>query len=160
MSSTQNSKRRTEIVVDDPRLGKGPVRIQLQVAWGEMDALGHVNNTVYLRWFENARIAYLRHTEVLDSMRRMELAPILAHQTIDYLLPVTHPDTVEVATTVTSIGNTSFTMAFRINSMRHGALAAEGSGRLVMVDIQRKCKVPVDAKLRQLIYDIEGGRKL
>ena len=37
-----------------------PVSVQIPVAWGDMDAFGHVNNTVYLRWFETARIAFFR----------------------------------------------------------------------------------------------------
>ena len=35
----------------------GPVTIRQRVAWGELDALGHVNHTVFLRWFENARFS-------------------------------------------------------------------------------------------------------
>ena len=40
----------------DPLAGY-PVRIEVPVAWGEMDAFGHVNNVVYFRYFESARIA-------------------------------------------------------------------------------------------------------
>ncbi len=36
-------------------LGKWPVTVELPVQWGDMDAFGHVNNAVYLRWFESRR---------------------------------------------------------------------------------------------------------
>ena len=39
-------------------MNRWPVTIELPVQWGDMDSFGHVNNVVYLRWFESARIAY------------------------------------------------------------------------------------------------------
>ena len=42
-------------------LGSWPVSVELPVQWGEMDDFGHVNNAVFLRWFESARIAYFQH---------------------------------------------------------------------------------------------------
>ena len=44
--------------------GRWPVRRELPVQWGDMDAFAHVNNTVYLRWFETVRIAYFEELDV------------------------------------------------------------------------------------------------
>lgn len=44
-----------------------PVVIELPVVWGEMDAFAHVNNVVYFRYFESARIAYLERINCLES---------------------------------------------------------------------------------------------
>ncbi len=44
-----------------------PVVVEITVAWGEMDALKHVNNVVYFRYFENARIAYFEKVEILGA---------------------------------------------------------------------------------------------
>jgi acyl-CoA thioester hydrolase len=73
-----------------------PVSLTIPVAWGDMDAFGHVNNTVYLRWLESARIDYFKKVGLLDRMARDRVGPILARTEIDYRRPVTWPDTVHV----------------------------------------------------------------
>ena len=55
-----------------------PVHVRLPVQWGDQDAFGHVNNTVYLRWFETARIAYSDRAGLLQIDQSQRLAPILA----------------------------------------------------------------------------------
>lgn len=104
-----------------------PIRVRRPVLWGEMDALGHVNNTVYLRWFEEARVQYSLHEKLGGAL----VASILAHQRIDYLSPVVYPDTVEVRVSVVKIGGASMTMAFEIWSEVQGRAVAKGEGVLV-----------------------------
>ena len=53
-----------------------PVQLEIPVAWGDMDAFGHVNNTVYLRWFESARIAFFERISIRAS-RPEKVGPIL-----------------------------------------------------------------------------------
>jgi len=114
---------------DAPRL-----RVEIPVAWGEMDSLGHVNNTIYLRWFESARIAYFEEVGVLERFKTEEIGPILARATIDFRKPVAHPDTVTVSARVVRTGNSSFVMAYTATSAAQGgALVAEGEGVIVMV---------------------------
>ena len=55
-----------------------PVIVEFPVAWGEMDALGHVNNIVYFRYFETARIAYFERVKLLELMEKTGIGPILA----------------------------------------------------------------------------------
>jgi acyl-CoA thioesterase FadM len=47
-----------------------PVVIEVPVAWGEMDAFGHLNNIVYFRYFESARIAYFHKIGLIDMMTK------------------------------------------------------------------------------------------
>src|SRR5687767_1167703 len=54
------------------------VTVEIPVQWGDMDAFGHVNNTVYFRWFESARIAYFEKIGLNERMRRDRKGPILA----------------------------------------------------------------------------------
>ncbi len=54
-----------------------PVVLAIPVAWGDMDAMGHVNNTVYLRYFESARIAYFERVGFLEEMASSGVGPIL-----------------------------------------------------------------------------------
>ena len=106
-------------------MNRWPVTIELPVQWGDMDSFGHVNNIVYLRWFESARIAYFEKAGILSQMP--DIGPIQARQVIDYRLPLTYPDRLLVSATVTKLGNTSFTMALRARSHAHDRAVANSA---------------------------------
>jgi acyl-CoA thioester hydrolase len=67
-----------------------PVTVSRPIQWGDMDALGLVNNARYLTWFESARIALLSWAGVLADRPR-EMGPILATTTCDFVRPLTFP---------------------------------------------------------------------
>ena len=128
-----------------------PIARQIPVAWGDMDALGHVNNTVYLRWFESARIASFDEVAVDFE----DVGVILAHQRCDYLAPVAYPDIVEARTGVIRIGGKSFTMAFEIRSAKSGEVAARGEGVLVAFDYRTQSPVEIPPAIRAAITSLE-----
>jgi acyl-CoA thioester hydrolase len=139
-------------------LGRWPVSIELPVAWGDMDAFAHVNNAVYLRWFESARIAYFERLGVGDRMTDDKVGPILARAAVNYRLPLTYPDTVRVEATVVRLGQTSLTMQYRVTSRAHeAAVAAEGEATVVMVRYPHGAKVPLDAAFRERIFALEAA---
>ena len=136
-------------------LGRWPVTIELAVQWGEMDSFGHVNNVVYLRWFESVRIAYFERAGILEGMP--DVGPIQARQEIDYRLPLRYPDRLLASITVTKLGNTSFTMQVRLRSQAHDrAIAAEGVTVIVMMDYRNGRKVPLGEQLRARIHALEA----
>ena len=136
-------------------LGRWPVSLEVPVAWGDMDAFDHVNNTVFLRWFESARIAYFGELGFLDRMESDGVGPILARATCDYRLALRYPDRVRVEATVTRLGTSSFVMGYRAFSAEHDALAAEGEGVIVLLDYGSGQKAPLDDDLRRAIEALE-----
>jgi len=120
-------------------------RVTLAVLWGDMDALGHVNNLVYLRWFEEARIRHAREAGLMDLGG---VGVILAHQRCDYLAPLTYPDTVEVRMALTRVGTRSFTLAFAVRSEALGRDVARGEGVLVAFDYATQRSVPLPEQAR------------
>ena len=74
-------------MADDP-LAAYPVRIAVPVAWGEMDAMGHVNNVVYLRYFESVRMVYLERIGLMAHMQEHGVGPILAETRCRFRLPL------------------------------------------------------------------------
>jgi len=137
-----------------PGTGTWPVEIETPVAWGEMDAYGHVNNIVYLRWFESCRMAFFRRSGVIERVKSEGIGPILARTTIDYRYAVCYPDRVRISTTVTRMGNSSFTMLYRVVSLETGKLAAEGEAVIVMVNYEKESAVPLWPELRSAIERI------
>lgn len=127
-----------------------PVALRIPVAWGDMDALAHVNNTVFLRWFESARIAWWERLGFSDRPQSDGIGPILARTAIDYRRPVTYPDTVEVSVKTLRVGGKSVTLGYEVrSSAQDGAIVAEGETVLVLFDYHRKVAVPLDDTLRR-----------
>lgn len=136
-------------------LGRFPVKLEHRVAWGEMDAFGHVNNANYLRWFESARIAYFEKIAVsVGAQDASPWVPILGRATIDFRKPVSYPDTVTLEATVTKFGNTSFTMAYRAVSAALG-LAAEGEAIVVLLDPSGQ-KLPLPEEFKKAVEALEA----
>ena len=140
----------------DISIGRYPVSVKVPVAWGDMDAFQHVNNVVYARWLESARIVYLERIGLIERMGQEGVGPILAKTVIDYQRPIKYPDTVRVDATVTRIGTSSFTMAFRIHSEALGADAATGEQVMVVYDYRAGRSAPVDERLRTAIATVEA----
>lgn len=132
------------------------VSVEIPVAWGDMDAYQHVNNVVYLRWFETARIAYFERLGIVERKESEGYGPILARTEVDYRLPLTYPDTVRVEISVREVRKSSFTMAYRLWSEALGAEAAAGTSVIVMYDYRAGRSAPVDDRLRSAIAALEA----
>jgi acyl-CoA thioester hydrolase len=137
-----------------------PEVVEIPVQWGDQDAFRHVNNTVYLRWFESSRIAYARRLGVWDQLESANIGPILASVHCDYLRPLTYPDTVSVGSKVERIGRTSLTIGHRVVSKSTGAVAAEGTAVLVLYDYTKAEPCEIPERIRQAAREIEGGRTI
>jgi acyl-CoA thioester hydrolase len=140
----------------DPLAGF-PTIITLPVQWGDQDAFLHVNNTVYIRWCESARIAYLDQTGLSESMERDKIGPILAAISCNYRRPVTYPDTIRCGARITRLGRSSLSMEHRIYSETQQAVVADAESTLVVYDYDRQASHPIPDDIRQAIEKIEGG---
>ncbi len=130
------------------------VWVTLPIQWGDQDAFGHVNNTIYLRWFESARIEYGNRAGL--SQTGQSVGPILAAISCNYRRQLTYPDTIHVGARITRIGNSSLKMEHRLISDRLGAVAADGDSTLVAFDYAAQRPVSVPAPIRASIEQLEG----
>jgi acyl-CoA thioester hydrolase len=133
-----------------------PVVVTIGLMWGDQDAFQHVNNTVYLRWCETARVEYLRRIHMWPAAPGQGVGPIVAAISCDYKLPLTYPDTVHVGSRVTHIGKSSFRMEHLVVSHRHDTVAAEVVSTLVVLDYARGKAVPVPQEVRDHIARLES----
>jgi len=140
----------------DTLLTDFPVITILPVQWGDQDCFAHVNNTVYFRWCETARIEYFEQIGLPATPPGDGIGPILASIECNFRRPVKHPDTVAVGSRVTRIGNSSFQMEHHIASRRVKAIVAEASSTIVYLDYGRHKPVPLPASLRLAIARLEG----
>jgi len=131
--------------------------ICVPVQWGDQDALGHVNNTVFLRWFEIGRIAYFQRLGLSHDLASQKLAPILAAVSCSFKRQVTFPDRVHVGTRVARVGTSSLVVEHAILSERQQALVAEGSSTIVHYDYEAQKSCPIPDVIRRAIAEIEAS---
>ena len=135
-----------------------PVELTFPVAWGQMDAFEHVNNVVYFRFFEDARIAYFREVGMLERMESEGEGPILASTQCRFRVPLTFPDEVTVGACVRELSKDRFSMHYRVYSHRHKAVAAEGTGRIVYFNYRKNAKAQLPSELVAAINEVENGK--
>jgi acyl-CoA thioester hydrolase len=142
-------------MMDDPLAGY-PVVVEIPIAWGDMDYFRHVNNIVFFRYFESARIEYLERIYFRELAEDDPVGPILASTGCRFRRPLTWPDTVAVGARVVEVGEDRFSMAYRLVSRKSGEVAAEGDGVLVSFDYAARKKVPLPERVRRAIEMLEG----
>jgi acyl-CoA thioester hydrolase len=133
-----------------------PVTIELPVQWGDQDAFGHVNNTVYFRWFESARIAYLERLGLGDKNSATGLGPILAAIGCDYRRQIKYPDRVWIGSRIIRIGRTSMAMEHKVWSTAQQAVAADGHSTIVVFDYAANVPHEVPRDMRAAVEQLEG----
>jgi acyl-CoA thioester hydrolase len=133
--------------------------LRLPVLWGHMDAMGHVNNTLYFRYFESARVEYMEQMGLFCDPENA-VYPILASTKCDYKVPLTYPDTIIVTARTVKVGRTSFTQAYEITSTAKSTVAATGEGIVVCVDKATGKPVPVPDDMRVAIEKVEAQAHL
>ena len=122
----------------------------LPVQWGDQDAFGHVNNVVYFRWFESARIDLLNDCPSQVSMSGSGLGPILASIKCDYKRQLRFPDTVYIGSRISRVGRSSADISHAIYSRAQGEIVALGVSVIVVFDYtaQRVTRIPDDLRLQ------------
>lgn len=123
-----------------------PLVVPVQVRFRDLDALGHVNNAVYLTYLETARVLYVRQRFHLQSPR--DFTFILARVEIDYRRPLTLGDCPLVGIGVAQVGQRSFRFVYEIWEETAGVLVAQALTVQVMYDYQTNRSVPIPSEVR------------
>lgn len=138
-------------------LAEFPVVIAIPVQWGEMDAFGHVNNTVYFRYFESARIAYLERIGFRDPDPADPRGAILHSTHARFRQPLVYPETVRVGARATELRDDRFTMEYRVVTVSEGGVAAEGSAVVVSYHYGERRKVSLPEAVLKAITALEAS---
>jgi acyl-CoA thioester hydrolase len=133
-----------------------PVVVATPVAWGDMDYFRHLNNIVFFRYFESARIAYLERIGFQQELEGSGIGPILAATHCKFRKPITYPDVVHVGARTVEIGTDRFVMEYRLVSETLQAVAAEGGGTLVAFNYRDGRKTSLPEEIRAAIEALQG----
>jgi acyl-CoA thioester hydrolase len=128
---------------------KGAHTLAVQATLRDTDALGHVNNAVYLNWFEEVRTSYVCLRRGLTTVTEVDF--ILASTTIHYRSPVTMLETIDMRCAPVRIGRTSWDLAYEGRAREDGRLVVEGVSTQVQYDYATRAATPIPAPWRELL---------
>jgi acyl-CoA thioester hydrolase len=119
----------------------------IPIRWGDMDAMGHVNNTVYFRYMEQVRVSWFEKTFGELSGSRKE-GMVIVNASCNFLKPLTYPGLVEVRMLFGAASRSSVESYYemRINDQ----LYADGAAKIVWIDVQRGKAMPLPDVIRAL----------
>lgn len=132
-------------------LSQYPIILEQNVAWGDMDAFGHVNNVMYYRYIESSRILYFRH---LGTYQQNVLTVIASNQ-CKYLKPVFYPDVLKVAARVEELRNSAARMHYVLYSETQKEIVATAEAVVVFVDPVEMKKTLIPKQIRESIIQLE-----
>ncbi len=122
---------------------------QIPIRWGDMDAMGHVNNTYYFRYAEQARIEWMATLGILAG--QVEGAPVIINASCSFLIPFVYPGTVEVSTYLAKPGRSSADTYFEMRRVGEDRLYAEGAAKIVWTNPATGKSMPLPDAMRKLL---------
>jgi acyl-CoA thioester hydrolase len=121
---------------------------RIEIRWGDMDAMGHVNNTVYFRYMEQARIGWF---EALvprgEAWRSMGI--VIVSASCNFKKPIGYPGTVEVKVFCGDPGGSSVPTYYELRIQ--GDLYADGAATVVFVDAEKQKPMRIPEHVRALL---------
>lgn len=118
---------------------------EVEIVWGDLDALGHVNNVRYFEYFQEARIKWLREMHI--TMDKSS-GPVLLSIGCTYFKPVYYPATLRIITKAQNLGRSSFEVLHQV--LNGEILCAEAQSKIVWIDYKTTQSIPVPDVIRAL----------
>ena len=136
--------------IDIPEQKKLVFEMRFPIRWGDMDAMGHVNNVTYFRYLETVRIEWMRSIGMMPNPRGEGIVIINAF--CNFLIQLEYPGDVAAKMYVANAGRSSFDKFITLERTdQPGLIHASGGATTVWIDSVRKKSVPLPDAMRRLI---------
>jgi acyl-CoA thioester hydrolase len=130
------------------------VKVSVEVPYGDIDAMGHLNNVAYLRYLEFARQKYWLAMRGTDDFWKIDF--VVARAEIDYRAPAHMGDLIEIEIHVSRMGRASFEFSYRMIG-KGEALLAEAKTTQVCYDWDARSSKPLSHERRREIEAFEAA---
>ena len=120
---------------------------RIPIRWGDMDAMGHVNNTVYFRYMEQARIGWFE--SLLPSEAWSSIGIVIVNASCNFNRPINYPGTVEVKVFAGMPGGSSVPTFYELSV--ENELYADGAATVVFIDAKEQKPLRIPERIRSLI---------
>lgn len=134
---------------DTPTARKLMGRYRMKVRWSDLDALGHVNNSRFFTFFEQARVEWVEQSGWGDGT--VPGGPVVVTSACRFLRPIGYPATIEVALFTGPLGNKSIPTYYEIRAVDDPELLADGEAVMVWIDTETGRSVALPEQVRALL---------
>jgi acyl-CoA thioester hydrolase len=135
---------------DIPEQKKLVFEMVIPIRWGDMDAMGHVNNTVYFRYLEIVRIEWLH--SLGGAPNPDGEGPVIVNAFCNFIRQLEFPGELLAKQYVANLGRSSFdTFVTLERTDQPGLVYADGGATTVWVNFKEQKSVPLPEVLRELI---------
>lgn len=117
----------------------------IPIRWGDMDAMGHVNNTIYFRYMEQVRVSWYEQMFGELSSTKSE-GMVIVNASCNFLKPLTYPGTVEVRMLLGTASRSSVESYYDLRM--NDTLYADGAAKIVWFDVERGKSAPLPDRIR------------
>jgi acyl-CoA thioester hydrolase len=122
----------------------------IPIRWGDMDAMGHVNNAVYFRYFETIRVDWLHG--IGGAPNPDGEGPVIVNAFCNFIKQLEYPGEILAKHYVANPGRTSFETYLTLERTdAPGVICASGGAKTVWVDFKAQKSVPLPPWLRELL---------
>lgn len=133
------------------------ITTEIKVRFRDIDFMGHVNNAVYLTYFEEGRNEFMRSVFGITNPENYNF--ILAHISCEYLKPIKITDTVILETWVGKIGEKRFDFMYKLLKRADNdelSVCAKGQSVQVFFDYKQSTTLPIPEQIRKKLYEFSG----
>lgn len=124
-------------------------RYRIKVRWSDLDALGHVNNSRFFTFFEQARIEWLEQTGW--GGEAVAGGPVVVTAACRFLRPIGYPASIEVALLTGPLGSKSIPTYYEIRHVDNDELLADGEAVMVWIDTATGRSMALPREVRALL---------
>jgi acyl-CoA thioester hydrolase len=126
------------------------MELKLRIDWSEMDLFGHVNNVMYAKYIQAARVNFMEKVGIVKSYEEQKIGFMVAATSILFYKPLFYPGNITMKTTVKETKNTSFILEHDIYNQEN-ELCARGEDVIVYFDFNKHEKLMLTAGLLRLL---------
>ena len=133
-----------------PEQKKLTLEMRMPIRWGDMDAMGHVNNTIYFRYMEVVRLEWL--FKIGASLQPHGFSPVIVNAFCNFIRQIAYPGDILAKHYVANPGRSSFDTFITLeHSDTPGVICAEGGATTVWTDFKAQKSAPMPPWLRSLL---------
>lgn len=128
------------------------MELKIRIDWSELDVFNHVNNVMFAKYMQAARVQFMEHLGIMQSYEASKIGFMVAATSLIYLKPLQYPGNILIKTHVKEIKTTSFILMHAIYNDQN-ELSASGEDVIVYYDFNKNQKLLLNTNTLQLLTE-------
>lgn len=128
------------------------MELKLRIDWSELDVFNHVNNVMFAKYMQAARVNFMEHLGIMESYRSNKIGFMVAATSVIYLKPLHYPGQITIRSHVKEIKTTSFILMHAIYNDQN-ELCASGEDVIVYFDFNKNQKMSLGSNTLALLNE-------